>query len=88
MHNIISLKLIENKSKSILRFTFTSYLLKVAFDVANRERDGHLSIFKFTTNYKVGLGTPYDGSTREYISKLYTGKTLREALLRFLYENL
>jgi len=45
---------------------------------------GHLTIFKFTTNWRVSLGTPYDdGQTRHFIDCAVEGKTLMEALKTF-----
>ena len=45
-------------------------------NLANVVSDGHFTICKFTTNYRVGLGTPAD---RDSIEKMAVGKTLREA---------
>jgi len=39
--------------------------------------DGHFTIMKFTTNYRVCLGTP---SCREDIEKMAKGTTLLEAI--------
>ncbi len=47
--------------------------------IANRKYDGHLTIMKFTTNWKVCFGTPSD---RDDIQKMVTGKDLTEALLK------
>ena len=38
--------------------------------------DGHFTICKFTTNYRVGLGTPAD---RDSIDRMIAGNTIREA---------
>jgi len=81
------IKRLEQKAAQLLDDVSESNLLKIAFSVADRDSDGHLSIFKFTTNYRVGLETPTD-DIREYINKLYEGRTLKEALLEFLYENM
>jgi hypothetical protein len=59
-------------------------LIDWAGRIANKKKDGHLSIFKFTTNWRVGLSTPYDGGTREYIQSCIDGKTLEEALMKFI----
>jgi len=44
--------------------------------VANKHHDGHLSILKFTTNWRIGFVTP-DG--RADISDMYFGATFDEA---------
>lgn len=43
--------------------------------------DGHYTICKFTTNYRVGLGTPAD---REFIDKMAVGSTIEEAISNLL----
>lgn len=50
---------------------------------SRRPRNGHLTIFKFSYNWRVALDTPNDGETRAFIDQAVEGKTLREALLRF-----
>jgi len=56
-------------------------LVSLAENLAN-EQDGHLSIFRFTTGWKVILGTPNldTGQGREEIKKLKAYKSLRYAL--------
>jgi transcriptional regulator with XRE-family HTH domain len=49
--------------------------------LANLLSDGHYTIFKFTTNYRVGLGTPVE---REDIDNMAEGKTLNEAIKNLL----
>jgi hypothetical protein len=44
--------------------------------VANEDHDGHFTIMKFTTNWRVGFGTPYD---RYDIDDMVEGKSLVEA---------
>lgn len=58
-----------------------STLVSLAENLAN-EQDGHLSIFRFTTGWKVMLGTPNldTGQGREEIKKLKTYKSLKYAL--------
>ena len=53
------------------------YLMKLSIDYANRHYDGHLTIMKFTTNWKVTFGTP---NSRGEIDRMATGKTIEEAL--------
>ena len=36
----------------------TEELLKRLVDIANERFDGHLTIMKFSTNWRVGFGTP------------------------------
>jgi hypothetical protein len=51
-------------------------LMAMLVKVADYEYDGHLTILKFTTNWRIGFGTPND---REDIDGLNVGKTFREA---------
>ena len=47
--------------------------------------DGHLTIFKFTTDWRVSLGTPMDdGHTRDFIDCAVRGNSLKAALLNFI----
>lgn len=56
-----------------------------ARDRAGRRFGGHLTILKFTTNWRVGYGTPNDdGHVRDSIELMPEGKTLREALNAFI----
>lgn len=48
---------------------------------ANAEHDGHLSVLKFTTNWRVGFGTPYD---RHDIDMLAEGETFAQAARKAL----
>lgn len=48
---------------------------------ANRDFDGHLTILKFTTNWRVGFETP---SEREDIDQMEVGNTFAEAATRAL----
>lgn len=60
-------------------------LLSIAGDLAQKDFGGHLTIMKFTTNWRVGYGTPTDdGHTRDFIGCLTEGKTLYEALVNFI----
>ncbi len=43
--------------------------------------DGHYTICKFTTNYRVSLGTPAD---REFIDKMSEGASITEAITNLL----
>ena len=51
-------------------------------EIANEQFDGHYTIMKFTTNYRVAFGTlhanDYD-ELREVIRGMAEGKTLEEA---------
>jgi len=56
-----------------------------ARDRTGRRFDGHLTILKFTTNWRVGYGTPSDdGHLWDSIELMAEGKTLREALNAFI----
>jgi hypothetical protein len=51
--------------------------------------DGHLSLLRFTTGWKVYPGTPElrSGDGDEAVSNLKSFKTLREALVDYLHED-
>ena len=51
-------------------------LLSDLNDIANQHFDGHLTVLKFTTNWRVGFGTP---EYRDDIEAMSEGKTFREA---------
>lgn len=61
-------------------FDDTLLLVKLQ-EVANAKFDGHLSIMKFTTNWRVGFRTP---NFREDIDNMATGQTFSEAATRAL----
>ena len=52
-------------------------LLKKTIDHANAHYDGHLTIMKFTTNYRVCYGTI---ESRDQIDHMRKGDTVGEAL--------
>ena len=56
----------------------TDNAIKKLTDLANMISDGHYTICKFTTNYRVGLGTPAE---RECIDKMAVGSTVEEAIV-------
>jgi len=64
-------------------------LIQKAEALAKEKTDGHLSILKFTTGYKVFLGTPNldIGEERENISNMNSFSTLEEALKSLLKTN-
>ena len=57
--------------------------------IADKQFDGHYTIMKFTTNYRVAFGTlhanDYD-ELREAISEMAEGKTLEEACKKCVEE--
>jgi hypothetical protein len=53
--------------------------LRVLQMIADKHYDGHLTIMKFTTNWRIGFTTP---NTRDEISAFSHGKTLDEAAFR------
>ena len=60
-------------------------LFGIASELAKDQFDGHLTIMRFTTNWRVGYGTPTDdGHTRDFIGCLTEGETLYDALLGFI----
>ena len=62
-------------------------LIRKAQHIAHIHADGHLTIFKFTTNWRVSLRTPFPSETREFIDKATAGDTLEEALKNFIKAN-
>jgi len=52
-------------------------------DMADRSSDGHLTVMKFTTNWRVGFVTP-DG--RDGIADMPVGNTFAEAARKALGE--
>jgi hypothetical protein len=52
-------------------------LLSRLIQRANAQEDGHLTIMKFTTNWRVGFGTPFE--THEECPLMAVGKTFVEA---------
>ena len=59
-------------------------------EIANEQFDGHYTVMKFTTNYRVAFGTihanDYD-ELREVIQEMAEGKTLEEACKRCVEES-
>jgi hypothetical protein len=53
-----------------------AYLLRRLVAKADASADGHLTVMKFTTNWRVGLGTP---ANREDVYRMPQGATFREA---------
>jgi hypothetical protein len=51
-------------------------LLKAIVEMADKQFDGHLTVMKFTTNWRVGFQTP---AGREDIDKMPSGDTFAEA---------
>ncbi|WP_126623202.1 hypothetical protein [Oceaniglobus ichthyenteri] len=51
-------------------------LWKQLQEVANKEYDGHLTILKFTTNWRIGFVTPAE---REQIDQMAVGSSFAEA---------
>ena len=52
---------------------------------ANRDHDGHVTILKFTTNWRVGSGTILED--RNAIARMPEGKTFAEAARRPLHHH-
>jgi hypothetical protein len=63
-------------------------LIGLAENLASQKADGHLTVMRFTTGWKVALGTPNldDGTGREELVRLPLHTTLREALVSLLIE--
>ncbi len=66
-------------------------LMAAATTLAEQKADGHLTILKFTTGWKVALSTPNldtGGTGREEVAMLPAFKTLEEALEYLLQEQI
>ncbi len=65
----------EEAFQTLLRMPLLDRLIRTA-----ESFDGHLTIMKFTTNWRVGFGTPrYDCGDPDDISHMPMGKTFEEA---------
>ena len=66
-----------------LRSMTVDQLLAVAETIALQRHDGHLSIFRFTTNWKVVFGTPPHlfESVNEVLSRVTAKPTLKTSLV-------
>lgn len=56
-------------------------LFRALVEMADINFDGHLTVMKFTTNWRVGFLTPED---RDDIQDMHEGKTLGEAVRKAL----
>lgn len=63
-------------------------LVALAETLARRQADGHLTLMRFTTGWKVALGTPDIEAqvARTELDKMPSHPTLREALVSLLME--
>jgi hypothetical protein len=68
-----------------LRSMTVDQLLAIAEAVALKRHDGHLSILRFTTHWKVVFGTPalFEGA-RDLLGRATPKLTLKAALLRVI----
>ena len=59
-----------------------STLIQVVEEMAKNEADGHVSMLKFTTGWKVFFGTPNldIGGERKHVANLLSFETLEQAL--------
>lgn len=51
------------------------YLLKILIDIANERHDGHLTVMKFTTNWRVSFSTP---TTLNEVKAMWVADTFEE----------
>ena len=58
----------------------TKQIFEILIHIANESYDGHLTIMKFTTNWRVGFGTPNDRAQLKEMT--YEGDGLAEAALK------
>jgi hypothetical protein len=60
-------------------------LMDSLIQLANEKSDGHMTIMKFTTNWRVSLGTPSEADgLREDIDQMPVGKSFAEAARKVL----
>lgn len=52
-------------------------MLKLLEELAKKHSEGHFTIMKFTTNWRISFSTPQD---RDDISEMFVGQTLEEAV--------
>jgi len=62
-------------------------VFKILVNLADKSHDGHLTILKFTTNWRVGFGTPdvivgYPEGHKKLIQDFFEGQTFGEAALK------
>lgn len=55
--------------------------LETLLELLGAEADGHYTIFKFSTNYKVGVGTPINNNVRAFLYNYPAFPTLKEAVV-------
>lgn len=55
-------------------------LMTVLEQIADKNHDGHFTVMKFTTNWRVCFGTPEDRADR--MSDMEVGATFEEAALK------
>jgi hypothetical protein len=62
-----------------------AHLLERLQEVAKKHFDGHFTVMKFTTNWRVGFGTPFENYSydRDYV-EMEEGKTFQEAATKAL----
>lgn len=61
-------------------------MLEQLIKIANEKYDGHFTILKFTSNYRVCFGTIFETATQtRYMAK---GKTLDEAITEAINKNI
>jgi len=58
-------------------------LFRNLIEAADKTADGHLTVMKFTTNWRVSFATPDD---RDTIAAMHVGKTFAEAAQKALNE--
>jgi len=65
-------------------------LFDILEEMAKKEADGHITILRFTTGWKVAFSTPDFNSSNgmEQISKLKNYETIREAIKDLLIERI
>jgi len=60
-------------------------VLEQLIEIANRDFDGHFSLFKFSTNWRCCFGTVSD---YDFVQQMAAGKTMEEAIQRCIEGNI
>ena len=61
----------------------SEHILKKLQELADKDHDGHFTVMRFTTNWRVGFGTP---DCREDIDTFCSGRSFEEAALEAIYQ--
>ena len=72
-------------AKELVDLVATGQLIRELSEIADKRSDGHFTVMRFTTNWRVGFYTPSD---RDDIDDMCVGKTLEEAVKAAIFGGL